>query len=556
MAIVSWIHLSDWHQKGPDFDRSIVRDALITDIRGRRNISEELERVDFVFFTGDLSFSGKLEELLTAEREFLNPILEACGIGYDRLFIVPGNHDVARDLVGMINLKLNDFATGGRLAGALLQRHTRDLCLYPLTHFSEFLARDRTKPLGFNTVFACRKYLDLGPTKIALIGLNSSWMCGRRENTGGEIDDYGQLLVGEPQLEEALRELERADLTIGMLHHPFGWLAQQNGIGDREQVKRRLLTTCDVVLHGHEHLPSVVMQSSTAGASVVVPAGASFARRENPQMHANGYNYCVVDLASERGIVYMRRFDGDRHWIPDIATTGEEAGGAFEFSLPKKSNNRRKKEPLVVSPATPTIDDAVRITSADPNSVREINAEILNESEGGISVCLYVQEFGEGVRRLVNNRHILGHVLEAKSPYKGVFSFHRGPLAYAADGKDQPTWKLWLTSDDGSQSKSWSYPDVEQVAVGWHNFVVRWKHSKPLLEVLLDGRSIIQALDYERFWPRKILSRMVVGCWPNKWKEHYIETWIAKVRTSRQSFDSAQLADWATECKTLTNPNE
>ncbi len=35
MSGITWIHLSDWHQKGPDFDRQVVRDALIKDLRER-----------------------------------------------------------------------------------------------------------------------------------------------------------------------------------------------------------------------------------------------------------------------------------------------------------------------------------------------------------------------------------------------------------------------------------------------------------------------------------------------------------------------------------------
>ena len=31
---LTWLHLSDWHQKGRDFDRTIVRDALLHDMLG------------------------------------------------------------------------------------------------------------------------------------------------------------------------------------------------------------------------------------------------------------------------------------------------------------------------------------------------------------------------------------------------------------------------------------------------------------------------------------------------------------------------------------------
>jgi hypothetical protein len=29
MSAITWLHLSDWHQRGEDFNREVVRDRLI-----------------------------------------------------------------------------------------------------------------------------------------------------------------------------------------------------------------------------------------------------------------------------------------------------------------------------------------------------------------------------------------------------------------------------------------------------------------------------------------------------------------------------------------------
>jgi hypothetical protein len=107
MSSVTWLHLSDWHQKGKDlgqkgkdFDRQVVLRALLNDIRERVKISPDLEKIEFVIFSGDVAFGGKPEEYQTAKGEFFQPLLEACGLGPEQLFIVPGNHD----MIG-INLK-------------------------------------------------------------------------------------------------------------------------------------------------------------------------------------------------------------------------------------------------------------------------------------------------------------------------------------------------------------------------------------------------------------------------------------------------------------------
>ncbi len=62
MAGITWLHLSDWHQRGRDFNRYVVGNRLIDDIRNRANIHTNLTNVDFLIFSGDVAFSGKAEE--------------------------------------------------------------------------------------------------------------------------------------------------------------------------------------------------------------------------------------------------------------------------------------------------------------------------------------------------------------------------------------------------------------------------------------------------------------------------------------------------------------
>ena len=100
MAGLTWLHLSDWHQKGPDFDRKVVRDALIEDLRtASRRLSSSLTQVDFVVFSGDTAFFGKPEEFVTARQNLFDPVLAALGLPPERLFMVPGNHDLNRNTI-------------------------------------------------------------------------------------------------------------------------------------------------------------------------------------------------------------------------------------------------------------------------------------------------------------------------------------------------------------------------------------------------------------------------------------------------------------------------
>lgn len=77
---ITWLHLSDWHQKGKDFDRDVVRDALLKDIRARTDIDPALEKIDFIIFSGDVAQNGKKEEYEAAKSQLFDPILAATGV--------------------------------------------------------------------------------------------------------------------------------------------------------------------------------------------------------------------------------------------------------------------------------------------------------------------------------------------------------------------------------------------------------------------------------------------------------------------------------------------
>jgi hypothetical protein len=94
MGGLTWIHLSDWHQKGKDFDRQVVRDRLMEDIENRIAISPDLAEIDFIVFSGDVAFSGKAEEYQAAKKEFFEHLSKASDVKPESLFIVPGNHDL------------------------------------------------------------------------------------------------------------------------------------------------------------------------------------------------------------------------------------------------------------------------------------------------------------------------------------------------------------------------------------------------------------------------------------------------------------------------------
>ena len=337
MSGITWVHLSDWHQKGEDFDRRVVRDALIKNLRERANIDPVLQQVDFVVFSGDLAFSGKPEEYEAARQHLLDPVLDAVGLKpnptqkADRLFIVPGNHDLNRNnydlLPSALQEPLNDNVQVQKWL-TIDKRRKHVMVLYEDYH--KFVSDYTGQP---TPDYASVVRLNAGGRRIALLGLNSAWMCARNKDRNGKLNDYGYALIGEPQIHDALAQIADAELSIGVLHHPFEWLAQF----DRNRVKARLQRACHFILRGHEHCPQVELMRGTAGDCVIIPAGACYERRiaEDPH-YTIAYNLVHLDFEAARGVIYLRRWSERQNaWIEDIDS---HPGGKYDFSFVEKTS--------------------------------------------------------------------------------------------------------------------------------------------------------------------------------------------------------------------------
>jgi predicted MPP superfamily phosphohydrolase len=338
MAGLTWLHLSDWHQKEQSFDRKVVRDALIKDLRERaQRIDRSLERVDFVVFSGDLAFSGQKSEYSAAQEQLLGPVLDAVGLSPDRMFIVPGNHDLNRYAVDryLPALLQSPFASGDKVVEWLVNARDRSIAMSPFDEYRNFVA-------GY-TGQSTPEYASIlrfkGDVEVALLGLNSAWMCGRHKNDGGEIDDARYLVVGEPQIHDALNQIADAAIRIAVIHHPFDWLAEF----DREYIEDRLTRECHFVLHGHQHRPRVNIVDGTGGECVIIPAGASYDRRVagNPR-YTNGYNWVHLDIPGREGAVYLRKWsDPQNEWVADLDTYKDSK---FVINpLPKHRGNEKGK---------------------------------------------------------------------------------------------------------------------------------------------------------------------------------------------------------------------
>ena len=336
MQSITWLHLSDWHQQGEDFNRKVVRDALIKDIKERaEKISTDLATIDFIVFSGDVAFFGKKEEYEMAIQELFDPVLEATGLTKDKLFIIPGNHDLNRKEIELLPPKIHDpFSSKDEVIEWLTNDKKRNKLLEPFEAYKEFI----TQYTGQDSPdYASIKRLDVNGKKIALLGINSALMCARNKiikNDKEEVNDYGHLIVGKPQIYDALQQIAEADIRIAVLHHPFNWL---NNFID-SQIAEYLGKVCHFILQGHQHMQEIYINNGTVGDCVIIPGGASYDRRDsNSQRYVNSYNFVHLSWETKQWRIFPRRWSERKgEWIKD--TELPNISPDEPFPLPKLGN--------------------------------------------------------------------------------------------------------------------------------------------------------------------------------------------------------------------------
>ena len=91
--MIRWLHISDLHLGSTDFSTDELRDELVGLL-----IKEGL-KCDYVFCTGDFKTAGPGDKGFTDDMAaYLKDICMAVGVPVEKLFIVPGNHDINREI--------------------------------------------------------------------------------------------------------------------------------------------------------------------------------------------------------------------------------------------------------------------------------------------------------------------------------------------------------------------------------------------------------------------------------------------------------------------------
>jgi UDP-2,3-diacylglucosamine pyrophosphatase LpxH len=328
-AQISWLHLSDFHfREKVAWSQDVVTKSLLDDVRARY---VGANAPNLLFLTGDIAFSGKREEYILAE-SFVAEIREALKLTPERIFVVPGNHDI--DLEREI-----DAFTGAR---ALLKNPEE---------VDRFFAKDGRRKTLFSrqeeyrafanrispadsriftpSSYAHHRCIWVGPIRVRVLLLDSAWLAQ------GGTTDSGCLVLGERQIIDCVAGASNPGcLTFALLHHPFSWLAEFEQVS----VENLLLDNADICLRGHVHSSDMRAIDRSEARLATFTAGAAFTKRTAD----NTYSWCSLNLQTGIGEHVIHRYNHvagrwdaseRQYWRPLTAPPSAKDGAAVRNDL-------------------------------------------------------------------------------------------------------------------------------------------------------------------------------------------------------------------------------
>jgi len=294
---VRWLHVSDFHfsDKHQSQGAGIVLESLL-------NTLVELRRhgrgVDCVFVTGDIAQSGSEAEYRLAE-EYLGRLCETLEVPRSAVFMVPGNHDVARSR----GFGLQRTLSSHEEATQYFQPAAERWHLKKLEAFANFYDRfyksghqgpgePRRAATGLATAQA--EVVRVRSLELGVLPLNSAWFAQ-------DDQDTGKLFVGEGLLRAGLAQIKNAKLRLAMMHHPLSDLSEI----ERRHIQDLIQEHCHFLLRGHLHDNEAQWVSSAYRQTMVLAAGAAYQGRV---VYQNRAMFVEVDLDAESRVCRVRPY--------------------------------------------------------------------------------------------------------------------------------------------------------------------------------------------------------------------------------------------------------
>ncbi len=310
--LFTYLHLSDLHFGLPKPGDRHNQPTVLTALRDEFATlsSKTLPPPEAIFITGDIAYSGKAADYEQASK-WIDELLKTLGLTPDRVFVVPGNHDVNRDIDAdrKVNRLMRHLRDGDDVDDALVDQDDRDLLLRRKEAYLEFAKRFAparhfpSKPpierLVWTHQFKTRSNLN-----VHIVGLDTALLAADR-------DDPKRLRLGQTQIARLNQCAPGEELVIVLGHHPLNkeWLHPD----DERDLSVLLRRRAHLYLAGHVHDHDSEHVVLGGGSELVrVIAGASYGGRQHDIRQGHAYSIGAVmppfDDKPIRLRIYPRRF--------------------------------------------------------------------------------------------------------------------------------------------------------------------------------------------------------------------------------------------------------
>ena len=237
------LHIGDFHYKFKNsFDQKEIVEKMLESLK-------TIESIDFIFFTGDLVFSGlNSKDFIDAHDVLFAKIEEELNIPKANFFISQGNHDIIREECSDAIISYFDNKEKIRQnedIDTFCTERGKDfkLSIEPSDNFYKYFKNNFCSDKDIvNHLYSIhiRQHMD---KKIGIVNINSSWL------SSGIREDKDNLYFPPVIIKNALDKIKNTDLKILLKHHPLHYFKEFNFI----ELQNIIHQDFDLMFSGHLH---------------------------------------------------------------------------------------------------------------------------------------------------------------------------------------------------------------------------------------------------------------------------------------------------------------
>lgn len=280
---VTILHLSDIHMVSKYDAYSVTLEDIL------RKISIQIandfeEKIDFICITGDIAYSSKKDEYENFKTIFIDKfrcLFEQDVDMFDRILLVPGNHDIFRGFIES-DFHKDEWKEDNDISNMMLSSTSmvngdtgqmwNEKILKKFTFYKNF-EKDFISDKYYDeckTGFSYYKEYNVNGISIGFSGMNSAWSYGKQS-----IKDKEKIAIGYEQFNQINSKYKsrfnKLDANMLLIHHPCKMF--------EEKLNQSLVANYNYILCGHTH-KSDMENNKLNGKGEIITGGSVF-NKEN-----------------------------------------------------------------------------------------------------------------------------------------------------------------------------------------------------------------------------------------------------------------------------------